>query len=143
MFLLLACTAEMNLDDTGVYSVDPPDDVQMNDEESGMQVDVIGGSAAGWLFGAVWPARDLTAEGCTGGDDVCHTLQAAGGFFDLETCEAPSDETSCIPADYYRSGGMSFVLRPSAGAGCWVWGPEASYFAPLGCSGTDWANDSY
>lgn len=142
MILLLAC-ANGNVDDSAAFAVDPPNDVQMNDEESGMQVDVIGGSAPGWLFGAVWPDRDLTAEGCTGGDDVCHTLEAAGGFFDLETCDTPSDETSCIPADYYRGGSMSFLLRPSTGSGCWAWGPEASYFAPLGCFETEWANDSY
>lgn len=142
MLWLLACAADPAPSDTAL-AVDPPDDVQMNDEESGMQVDVIGGSAPGWLFGAVWPARDMTNEGCVSDTDVCHTLEATGGFFDLDTCDVPSDDVSCIPADYYRGGNMSFLLKPSIGTGCWAWGPEASYFDPLGCDVTDWANDSY
>lgn len=142
--LLLACSSPP--DDTAGVIVDPPDTVELNDErngaDEGIQVDVLGGSAPGWLLGAAWPSYGFTDEGCLNDGDVCHTLGADGGFIVVDACEAPSDGTSCIPIDHYRLGSMTFVLKPSIGAGCWAWGDEAIYYA-LDCEIVHWSNDSY
>ncbi len=143
--LLLACAPDPVGDATIV--VDPPDSVELNDEVNGgtegIQVDVTGGSAPGWVLGAAWPSHGFTDEGCINEGDVCHTLGDGGGFIVIDTCETPDDGTSCIPADYYRLGDMTFVLKPSLGEGCWVWGDEPDYYAALHCEVTDWSNDSY
>jgi hypothetical protein len=118
--------------------------VELNDQDGGIEVIVTGGSAPGYSLGAVLPAREFTAEGCLAEDDVCHTLGADGGFFEVDKdCEAPSDALSCIPEDYYRAGSMTFVLKPSIGSGCWVWGSETAYYDALSCEITGWDNESY
>lgn len=138
----LAACAPGN-DSGGGVVVDPPDAVELNDLNGALEVDISGGSAPGWSFGGVWLDVDLTDEGCLGADDVCHTLGASGGSFAIDDCDTPSDATSCIPVDGYRLGHMTFVLKPSVGSGCWVWGQDVDYYASLGCTVTDWPNDSY
>lgn len=142
LWLLIGCVGRP--DDTGTpLSVDAPDEVRLNDENGGITVSVEAGSAPGWSFGAAWPDIGLTAEACLGEDDVCHTLDASGGFIALELCEVPADGLTCIPVEHYRVGRMSFVLKPSIGAGCWVWGDEAAYWDDLGCTLTDWSPESF
>lgn len=141
LLLLGACSGPS--DDAGGVVVDAPDTVEMNDIDGGLEVTISGGSAPGYRFGGVWLDVDLTAEGCLEDADMCHTLGADGGFFDVVECEAATDGTSCIPLDGYRLGHMTFVLLPSIGSGCWTWGTDVSYYDALGCDVTDWSNDSY
>lgn len=142
---LLACTGAGS-GNAGIV-VDAPSNVELNDQDGGLEVSITGGSAPGWRIGGVWTAQSLTDEGCLNEGDVCHTLGATGGFVDIDLCsdsgDVPTDGKSCIPTDGYRLGQMTFVLRPSIGSGCWVWGTEPSYYDALDCTTTSWANDSY
>lgn len=142
MLLLLACTFAP-VDDTAGIAVDPPESVELNDKDGGVEIAVSGGSAPGWLLGAVLPERGFTSEGCLEDDDVCHALGASGGFVTIDPDAEPADGTTVIPVEDYRAGDMTFVLKPSIGSGCWTWGAEPIYYVSLGCSTEDWSNESY
>jgi hypothetical protein len=143
---MLACSGAGGDSDVGIV-VDAPSTVELNDQDSGMEVTITGGSAPGWRIGGVWTAQSLTDEGCLNEGDVCHTLAATGGFFNIDLCsdsgDVPTDGKSCIPTDGYRLGQMTFVLLPSIGSGCWVWGSEPAYYDALECTTMTWSNESY
>ena len=143
---LLACSGAGGDSGEGIV-VDAPSSVELNDQDSGIEVTIVGGSAPGWRIGGVWTAQSLTDEGCLNDGDVCHTLGASGGFFDIDLCsdsaDVPTDGKSCIPTDGFRLGQMTFVLLPSIGSGCWVWGTEPAYYDALACATMTWENESY
>jgi len=133
--------------DTGDSDVDTtilgPDDVVMNDSDAGLSVEVIGGSAASWHFGAIEPRVDLYEEGCREASEVCHTLDANGGLLSWASdCGSNSDGSTCIAQLYWRQGEMSFMIKPATGLGCWAWGNDAADLYP-GCTITNWEPDSY
>ena len=130
-------------DDTAAVTVLGPDDVIMDDSDNGLSIQVVGGSATGWRFGAVEPRVDLYEEGCREADDICHTLGASGGTLSWASdCGSNGDGSTCIAQLYWRQGQMSFVIEPTVGLGCWAWGDDAAELYP-GCTITNWEPDSY
>jgi hypothetical protein len=122
-----------------------PDEVVLDDRDAGIKVTITGGTATGWRFGAIWPAAELTDEGCLKERDVCHSLPAAGGL--IPYCDGTdyvgTEACTGIPELYYREGAMTFVLIPAIGTGCWVWGDDADYYDAFHCEKRKWDPSSY
>ncbi|MEZ4318571.1 MAG: hypothetical protein R3F61_13745 [Myxococcota bacterium] len=119
-----------------------PERVVLDDQTGGLDIEVTGGTASGWRFGAIEPRLGIDSEGCRGGDEVCHTLGPDGGRLGWGgTCSAPQDGETCIEQLYWRQGVMTYVLRPAVGSGCWAWGDGADVLYPE-CEETDWPRSS-
>ncbi len=122
----------------GEESVGPvgaPDHVRLDCYSSDLTVEIEGGTAASWRLGFARPSQDWLDEGCLHEGDVCHTLDADGGVIEQKGsfCDDPEDGGSCIPGGYHYAGVMTYVLEPTVGTGCWVWGSDVGYYDSLDC----------
>ncbi len=145
----LACAAPGSEGDKeggggGDVTVTGPDDVVLDDLEDGLVIDIEGGVAAGWLFGVVRVDSE-EGEACIDGGDVCHTLEPDGGELEwVSDCADAEDGATCISRAYWRMGILTYVLKPTVGTGCWTWGSDPEYYTEsLGCTVTEWEDDSY
>lgn len=151
----LAClgpgAGDSELDPTGDTDVDSndsdgdrnddvvgPSNVVLSEVDGGLRVTISGGIAPGWRLGAIHPRTDFYEEDCLDSSDLCHSLAPDGGVLRWCLGETPTDSCTAIAQLYYRQGKVSFVLKPSVGVGCWVWGEDASYYRDLGCQTMAW-----
>jgi hypothetical protein len=153
--LALACAAPENTDeeedpfgwggtddtDTEETEVGAPSDVVLDDSSSGITITIVDSTAPGWLLGNIYPAADDYGEACRDASDVCHEIGADGGS--LSYCETADEDCTAMAQLYWRTGSGSFILLPTVGLGCFVWGDDADYWSDLDCTVTAWSPSSY